>query len=319
MADDFLIGHYTNREKVSGCTVIICPPGNTASCYAGGASPGTRELVLLHPEKKMQTVNAVLLTGGSAYGLSAAGGVMRYLYEQGRGYKTAGGIMVPIVPAAVIFDLNLGSTMFYPGDDAGYEAAQNASPDFGVCGTVGAGTGATVGKWAGFAYCMKGGLGTALLEYKKIFIRAVAVVNAVGDVFDEQGEVLAGARDEKTVFACKNPDKDLVRLWEERGRVDSSREHTVLTALLTNAALSKLQAYKLAQSLQLRLARVFFPYSTLYDGDVTFVVSAGSETVSPEILSELGGRTLHKAVISAVCSATALAGIPSCSSLREET
>jgi L-aminopeptidase/D-esterase-like protein len=238
---------------------------------------------------------------------------MRFLAEREQGYRTAGGVLLPIVPAAVIFDLNLGNEFFYPGEGAGYEAARNAVPDFSRQVSIGAGTGATVGKWAGFQSCMKGWLGTAYLEYRNIYMRAVAVVNAVGDVFDDKGKVIAGARDGKTIFACLNPDYDLVRVWEKRDPVSEQRTHTVLSVLITNAGLSQIESYLLARSMQLRLDRVFNPYSTQYEGDVTFVVSSGEQNISFDILAELGGRTLHRAIISAVCSATSLGGIPACS------
>jgi L-aminopeptidase/D-esterase-like protein len=312
MPDDFLIGHYTNTKQVTGCTVIVCPECNTVSCYVGGASPGMREPVLLQPEKKMQSVTALLLTGGSACGLAAGGGVMRFLAERGRGYRTAGGILVPIVPAAVIFDLGIGGGIFFPGEDAGYLAAQNAAADFSLQGSMGAGTGATVGKWTGFDSCMKGGLGTVRFQYHAVYLQAVVVVNAVGDVFDDRGKVIAGARDEKTTFACLNLDYDMVRVWERRGPAAEQRTHTVLSVLMTNAGLSKLEAYRQAQSLRVRLVRAFFPYGTQHDGDVSFVLSSGTEDIDLELLAELGGRTLHIAVVSAVRSAASLAGIPSC-------
>jgi L-aminopeptidase/D-esterase-like protein len=315
MADGFLIGHYTNTEQITGCTVIICPERNTASCYVGGASPGTRELVLLQPEKKMQSITALLLTGGSAYGLAAATGVMRFLAEQGRGYRTGGGSLVPIVPAAVIFDLGLGGGLFFPDEEAGYRAAQGAAADFSLQGSVGAGTGATVGKWNGFSACMKGGLGTARSQYREVNLRAVAVVNAVGDVFDDRGRVIAGARDERTKFACLNPELDMVRVWERRETAREQHTHTVLSVLMTNAGLSKLEAYRLAHNMQVRLSRVFYPYSTQYDGDVCFVLSSGAEQIDFEILAELGGRTLHQAIISAVRSASSLGGIPCCTQI----
>src|SRR5512139_3755088 len=189
----FKVGHYTDPGNMTGCTVILCPPDTRASAEVRGNSPGSRELALLAPEKSMQEVHAILLTGGSAFGLAAADGVMQWLSEHDRGYQTPW-VKVPIVPAAVVFDLNVGSSAVRPGPAEGRKSCDAATSDRVEEGNVGAGTGATVGKWAGMETWMKGGIGTAARKVGSLTVAALAVVNAVGDVLGENGAILAGAR-----------------------------------------------------------------------------------------------------------------------------
>ena len=174
----FKIGHYTDKDAMTGCTVILCPPNTRGSCEVRGNSPGSRELALLAPEKSMQEVNAVLLTGGSAYGLAAATGVVKWLEERGIGYKTPWGV-VPIVPTAVVFDLNVGRSDVRPDERAGYLACENASDAESGAGNIGAGAGATVGKWAGLESKMRVGVGYAIENIGDLIVSVLAVVNAV--------------------------------------------------------------------------------------------------------------------------------------------
>jgi len=192
--DTFKIGHYSDHKHVTGCTVIICPENNVASCYISGSAPGSREVSLLAPERKIMSISAILLTGGSAFGLGAAEGVMNFLEKKQLGYQTPYG-NIPIVPAAVIYDLNIGNKSVRPtAENAGY-ACKNAASSFEDQGSIGAGTGATVGKWSGIENAMKGGLGIAESRTDSTWIRCVSIVNAVGDILNQNGEIVAGSYD----------------------------------------------------------------------------------------------------------------------------
>ena len=192
-----LVGHSTNLEAATGCTVVLCQQGAVGGVDVRGSAPGTRETDLLRPGNLVQQVHAILLSGGSAYGLDAASGVMRYLEERDIGNRIGAGVM-PIVPAAIIFDLGLVTHRVRPGPDDGYAACVNASDAPPKEGSVGAGTGATVGKTMGRERATKGGLGTAGVDLDGLIVGALAVVNAVGDVVDpETGQVLAGPRDDE--------------------------------------------------------------------------------------------------------------------------
>jgi L-aminopeptidase/D-esterase-like protein len=303
MENMFKIGHYTDALNVTGCTVILCPPGTVASCHVCGSAPGSRELAVLEPHRKIETIHALLLTGGSAFGLAAADGVMRYLEERNIGYSTSAGV-VPIVPAAVIFDLNIGSNKTRPNAENAYQACQNAQPDFTEQGSVGAATGATVGKWAGIEYAMKGGLGIAEIQKAQAWVKAISIVNAVGDVIDKRGNIIAGAHDAKGKFLAQ---EDFKARWKPP-QVGLS-ENTVLSAILTNINISKLEAYNLARRAQNGLARAVVPTSTSYDGDIIFTLSNGDQQFDREILYEMSAEALRQAVIAGVQSAKELAGV----------
>jgi L-aminopeptidase/D-esterase-like protein len=302
MINSYKIGHYTDKENITGCTVILCPRDTVASCYISGSSPGSRELALLDPLRKMNTIHALLLTGGSAFGLNAAAGVVQYLEENKIGYETHFG-MIPIVPAAVVYDLNIGSSQVRPTAENAYRACGDASDKFELQGSVGAGTGATVGKWSGIPNAMKGGLGISVLNYDDVFIQAVSVVNPVGDIVDEEGKIVAGAIDKAGNFLAEgNPAKR----WEPP-EVGFS-ENTVLSAILTNANLSKLEANILARRAQNGLARAIIPASTSYDGDIIFCLASGNSRINPDILSELAIEVIRKSIIAGVLNAMSLGG-----------
>ena len=299
----FKIGHYTDLFAATGCTVIICPRENIASCYIGGASPGSRETALLAPERKIKTVNAILLTGGSAFGLNAAAGVMQYLEERNMGYETSMGV-VPIVPAAVIFDLNIGDPKVRPTAENAYHACQAARHDNFDTGCIGAGTGATVGKWAGLENAMKSGLGMAFLEDGPVQIMALSIVNAVGDIIGPDGKTIAGALDQhKHIRATV----DLSVRWQ-RPQVGMN-ENTVICAVITNARLDKMQAYLLAKRSQNGLVRAVNPANTNYDGDMIFTVTSNEVAADNDILNEMGAEVLRRSIIDAVQKANSLAGI----------
>ena len=305
MKDTFKIGHYTDKENITGCTVILCPPETVASCHISGSAPGSRELALLNPARKINSINALLLTGGSAFGLNAAAGVVGYLEENEIGYETHFGI-VPIVPAAVIYDLNIGNNKVRPTGENAYKACQTASEDFNYQGSIGAGTGATVGKWSGISNAIKGGLGISTITIDKIFVRAITVVNAVGDVIDENGEILAGAIDDDGKFIAKrNPSKR----WSTP-EVGFS-ENTVLTVILTNANLTKLEANILSRRAQNGLARAIIPASTSYDGDVIFTLSSGSSRMDPDVIYELATEVVRRSILAGVIHADSLGGYKS--------
>ncbi|MFC3832268.1 MULTISPECIES: P1 family peptidase [Deinococcus] len=277
---EFLVGHWTDPVGQTGCTVLLCPPaGAVASGSFLGPSPGTREGILLAPEKKVERVHGLLLTGGSAFGLAAASGVVRVLEERGIGHETPWA-RVPIVPAAVIYDLGVGNPQARPGEREGETAARAASSDPVLRGRVGAGTGATAGKYLGVG-AVPGGLGSVSLERHGVRVGALAVVNPIGDVLDEQGSVLAG------------PGVGPGALAFTPGEVES----TTLVAVVTEHTLTKADCRRLADSAQTALARVIHPSHTFWDGDSAFVLSSG---VLPPADPLLLGALVQEAVCAAV-------------------
>ncbi len=300
----FLVGHYTDERALTGCTVILCPPKTVGGCDVRGSSPGSRELALLGSEKTMQEVHAILLTGGSAFGLAAADGVMKFLEERGIGYETPWA-KVPIVPAAVIFDLNIGEKNVRPGMEEGYQACVNASSRDILEGNVGAGTGATVGKWSGPEFRMKGGVGSANISDGELVVAALAVVNAVGDVVDGRGEVLAGARGSNGEFLAKqNP----LRKFAMRKILPVT--NTTLVVVASNAKLSKVVTNRVAQRAQNGIARAIMPAHTSFDGDVTFALSSGVVDANLDLVAELGAEVTAQAIRKAVRAAKSADGVP---------
>jgi L-aminopeptidase/D-esterase-like protein len=298
------VGHFTDSKALTGCTVILCPPKTKASCEVRGNSPGSRELALLAPEKSVQEIHAILLTGGSAFGLSAADGVMRWLEEHGIGYATPWA-KVPLVPTAVVFDLNVGSNLVRPDSLSGYQACSVATADAVEEGNVGAGTGATVGKWKGFEYCMKGGVGSASTQLGDLIVGALAVVNAVGDVVNADGTVLAGARQPAGgFFGTSELHRPLAR-----GKVLQD-SNTTLVVVATNARFSKLELLRISQRMHDGMARAVVPVHTSFDGDVSFALSCGQITADLDLVSELAAIVTAEAIRSAVKSARSVSGIP---------
>jgi len=300
----FRVGHWTNLTAITGCTVVLCPPQTTAGCDVRGNSPGSRELMLLGSEKSMQEVHAVLLAGGSAYGLAAADGIMRYLEENDIGYETPWA-KVPIVPSAVIFDLNVGDKKIRPDASAGYTACQAAKSPNDEQGNVGAGTGASVGKWAGSEYRMKGGLGTTSITFEEIKMGALAVVNAVGDVVDADGSILAGARLRTGEFVAT---KD--RRSRFRQPIAPLGTNTTLAVSATNVRLSKLDCNRVAQRMHNGLARAIVPVHTLYDGDTTICLASGPVAASLDVVAQMAVEATAEAIRNAVRSAKSLGGVP---------
>ena len=301
----FSIGHWTDEAALTGCTVILCPPATVGGCDVRGSSPGSRELALLESEKTMNEVHAVLLTGGSAFGLAAADGVMQYLEEHDIGYKTPW-VRVPIVPAAVIFDLNIGSKSVRPTAKSGYDACSDARRDAILEGSVGAGTGATVGKWAGTEFRMKGGVGIAGVTRDTLSVTAVAVVNAVGDVIDEGGSILAGARGNNKRWLAE---QDPLRTF---ARVPPRLSNTTLVAIMTNARLTKVEVNRLAQRGHDGMARAIKPIHTSYDGDVVFGLACGEVAEAFDLVAEMGAEVTAQAIRRAVQMAKSVDGAPAC-------
>jgi L-aminopeptidase/D-esterase-like protein len=304
MQKQYKIGHYTDRESITGCTVILCPPNTVASCYITGAAPGSRETALLAPQRKINHIQALFLCGGSAFGLNAAAGVVNFLEEAKQGYETGFGV-VPIVPAAVIFDLNIGKSMVRPTADNAYEACRKASDKFNDQGSIGAGTGATVGKWSGLSGAMKGGLGIATITMGRVFVRAVTVINPVGDIVDTKGKIVAGAISSKGKFIAE---ENISRRWQQP-KVGLT-ENTILCALLTNAKLNKLETNILSRRAQNGLARAVVPASTSYDGDIIFSLASGQEEVNTDVIYEIATEVLRQSIISGVTNAESLGGYP---------
>jgi L-aminopeptidase/D-esterase-like protein len=257
-------GHWTGTG--TGVTVVLLPTGTIGSAEVRGGAPATREMTLLEPPRVVTQVDAIVFTGGSAFGLAAADGVMRYLLEHERGYPTAGGL-VPIVPTAAIYDL-LESGPQRPGPDEGYAAARAAaeSSDALVCGCVGVGAGATIGKWRGREHATRGGFGVAHTSVEDATVAALAVVNAVGDVIAEDGSVLAGstAPFDSVAFPTTRP-------FEEG--------NTTLVAVVTDGRVDKLECHLLAQSAHDGLARSLRPAHTRFDGDATIALSTATTEV----------------------------------------
>lgn len=301
----FKVGHFTDQAGLTGCTVILCPPKTRASCEVRGNSPGSRELALLAPDKSMQEIHAVLLTGGSAFGLSAADGVMKWLQEHDIGYQTPW-VKVPLVPTAVVFDLNVGTHAVRPTPASGYEACRRATSGTVEEGSVGGGTGATVGKWKGMEYWMKGGVGTASRSVDGLIVATLAVVNAVGDIVDGNGVILAGAREKNGTFLGQ---KDPVRVFA-RGKV-LEKVNTTLVVMATNAAFSKIDLFRICQRMHDGMARAVVPVHTSYDGDVSFALSSGQANADLDFVAELSAELTAEAIRRAVRIAKGVPGVPS--------
>lgn len=303
------VGHHTLAGGLTGCTVVLAESGATGGGDVRGGAPGTVETDLLDPVNSVDFVNAVVLSGGSAFGLAARDGVMRYLEERGHGYVLGSGGVVPIVTGAIIFDLGVNPDGPRPGPECGYEAAEAASEGPVAVGSVGAGAGATVGKLAGLARSMKGGVGASSirLEGSGLVVSALVVVNARGDVVDPgTGRIVAGARNESGGFA------DARRLLRAGPPGDQGGENTTIGVVVTNARLSKAEASKVAQMAHDGLARAVVPSHTPADGDTMFSLATGDleDGFTVSQVGALAAEAVSEAILSAVRSATGAAGIP---------
>jgi L-aminopeptidase/D-esterase-like protein len=306
--DGVRIGHWTNREAWTGCTVCLLPEGSVVSCEVRGGAAGTLGSDILQPASAGPGANAVLLTGGSAFGLSAVDGVVRWLSERGVGFETPAAT-VPLVGAAVVYDLGLGDSSTRPGPEGGYAACEAATGD-PERGSVGAGTGCTVGKLLGPGQWTKGGLGLASAELESGLVAAVAVVNAVGDALAEDGSVLAGIRQEGGGFL---PSSDAVAAGSAIRR--PWREATTLVAVFTDVVLTKLDAWMCARAANAGVARAVSPVWTSFDGDTVFCASTRRIEADPLVVSLLAADVVAEAIRDGVRQATGAPGCPAVSEL----
>lgn len=316
-----LVGHAQNEQALTGCTVILCEKGAVGGVDQRGGAPGTREVDALHPMHLVTKVHGVVLAGGSAFGLEAATGVMRYLEEKGVGFDTHV-YKVPIVPSAILFDLGIGDPKVRPDAAMGYQACQNASAQPPAEGNVGAGTGATVGKIFGTAQCMKSGIGTASLEIGAgVIVGAIAAVNAFGDVIDPStGQVIAGVRSRDVgPIHLGSPGyfADTMRVMQTLiGRTAlgyGSRSNTVIGVVATNARLDKEQANKVAQMAHDGLARTIRPAHTMVDGDTIFALATGDHNADVNIVGAYAAEVFARAILAGVRAAKPVAGLPALS------
>ena len=290
----FKVGHWTNEQRSSGCTVVLPPRGNVASCDVRGSSASSRELEHLHLERRLTEIHAILLTGGSAFGLAAADGVVGWLEERGVGYETPIG-PIPIVPGAVVFDVGAAEPAARPHAGAGRAACEDAREDDVETGLVGAGTGTTVGKWAGREFSSPGGLGVATVEQDGTLVSAVAAVNAIGDVVSDEGVVIAGTQAESPQFVMP------VRRDREGNLMpDEAATNTVLAVVVTGGNLDKRDVRWMASRGSDGIARSVRPAHTRYDGDVVFAVSAPGPEVNVDLVGHLATRAVAEAVRNAV-------------------
>ena len=303
------VGHAGNREAVTGCTVILCEDGAVGGVEIRGSASGTRQIDSLYPVHIVQQVHALLLTGGSSFGLDAAGGVVRFLEEQGKGFDV-GVARVPIVPTAVIFDLAIGDARVRPDAAMAYQACCNASATGVEEGSVGVGTGATVGKLFELDRACKGGVGTASLTGKEgVVVGVLAVVNALGDVVDEKtGERLVGLRDEKGKTLVSTA--ELLRQGVSKKRFGPSQGNTTIGVVATNVALNREDAIKVAQMAHNGLARVISPINTTVDGDIVFALSLGRQQGEVNHVGALAESAIMEAVKRGVMKADGLGLIP---------
>jgi L-aminopeptidase/D-esterase-like protein len=316
--DDLAVGHWTDPTGLTGCTVVIPPAGNVASVSVRGGGPGTRETDLLAPQAHLQSVSAVLLTGGSAFGLAAAQGVVAWCEANGIGYDRFGR-PIPIVPAAVLFDLAVGNWDARPGPAEGEAACLAASPGEARMGNVGAGMGATVGKTAGPDHMMKGGLGHAVVSMGELVVGALAVTNAGGDVVAADGQVIAGVRLPGGVDAA-------LAAWAEQeaaGVAPAAAAEpvppdgppppggsTTLGLVATNAVLSKVEVHRVAVQAHDGMARAIRPVHTSFDGDTVFAVAAPRVEAAADMVAFLAEEALAAAIRAGVRAAAPVAGIP---------
>lgn len=314
------VGHAQDDEALTGCTVILCEKGAVGGMDQRGGAPGTRETDLLDPVNAVGKVHAVLLAGGSAFGLDAASGVMRYLEEKGIGFNT-GVARVPIVPAAILYDLAIGRADVRPDAEMGYRAcaSASASADAPAEGNAGAGTGATVGKIFGMAGAMKSGLGAASMEVGGgIIVGAIVAVNAFGDVIDPQtGKILAGARTTKlgpVLLGSADYFADTLAVMKTlAGRAIlklAMSRNTVIGVVATNARFTKNEATKMAQMAQDGLARAIRPAHTMLDGDTIFALATGQKKADVSIVGAYAAEVLAQAILRAVREAKPAGGLP---------
>ena len=303
------VGHHTDTAAATGCTVVLCEAGAVGGVCVSGAAPGARESDLLREGMLVTQVHAVLLGGGSAYGLAAADGVMRYLEERNVGFDTRAA-RVPIVPAAILYDLNVGSPTVRPGPEQGYAACQAATDGTVAEGSIGAGTGATVGKVQGMALATKGGVGTASTALNDgTVVAALVAVNAYGEVIDpDTGAIVAGSRNPQGTGYT--PTLKLLKAGAQPNQ--AAFTNTTIGVVATNAALTKEEANRLARMADDGIARAIRPSHTMSDGDMLFALATGERQHRPSMttLGAVAAEVVARAIVRAVLQASSLAGVP---------
>ena len=308
------VGHRENEEGITGCTALLMEGGAVCGVDVRGSAPGTRETDALDPINEIDRVHGICLSGGSAFGLDAATGVMQFLEERGIGVD-AGVAKIPIVPSAVLFDLFIGDPQARPTAQMGYEAAQAAQVGSFQNGNIGAGYGATVGKLAGPDFAMKGGLGSASIAGKDGLIAgAIVAVNAVGDVKNPNTrQILAGARNPQTGQWL-----DCCAYLEEHAQSEAlAGTNTTIGVVALNAKLTKAEAKKIAQLTQNALARTIYPVHTMLDGDTIFVLGTGEQTFALDYLGHLATKVMEEAILAGIQAAEKLAGVESYTSIQK--
>ncbi|MDD4570661.1 MAG: P1 family peptidase [Tepidanaerobacteraceae bacterium] len=306
-----LVGHAQDYEAGTGCTVILCKKGAIAGADVRGGAPGTRETDLLEPDKLVEKIHGIYLSGGSAFGLDGASGVMHFLESEGIGFDV-GVTKVPIVPAAVIFDLSVGSFRKRPDFNMGYQACLNANDKNDAMGNIGAGTGATVGKYFGDEFSMKGGIGTASITVGELVVAALVVVNCVGDVINpDTGRILAGTLNKaKTGFSNTI---EIIKRGVSYG--ESLGRNTTIGVVATNGLISKSEAGRVATVAHNGYARTIRPVHTMSDGDTIFCISTGSVRTDMSTVGVLAAEVMADAIVRAVKNADSLYGKPSYNSI----
>ncbi|MTI55026.1 P1 family peptidase [Geosporobacter ferrireducens] len=307
------IGHEQDRDGATGCTVILCEEGAVTGVDVRGGAPGTRETDLLDPMNLIEKIHAVLLSGGSAFGLDAAAGIMQFLEEKKIGFDV-GVTRVPIVTGAVLFDLMIGDYGIRPDKAMGYKACQNAYDQAYSEGTIGAGTGATIGKYLGMEYAMKGGIGIYCMQVGSLQIGAVVAVNCMGDVIDPKtGKIIAGILNEDK-SGLGNTEEMMIHNYREQKNLFHG--NTTIGAVITNAKLTKAQANKIASIAHNGYARTIRPAHTMVDGDTVFVMATGREEADVNVVGILAVKAVEEAIIRGIQKADDLHNIPAISNMK---
>lgn len=294
-----LVGHAQDERALTGCTVVLCRKGAVAGVDVRGGAPGTRETDLLNPVNLVEKVHAVVLAGGSSFGLEAATGVVRYLEEQKIGLNTRAA-KIPIVPAAILYDLGLGQADVRPDAAMGYRAAASASSAAPAEGNIGAGTGASIGKMRGMKYASKAGIGTSSIDINGVIIAALVAVNAMGDVVDPKtGRIIAGMQTGSSLESMKT----------NRTRA-AVKSNTVIAVIATNAKLTKAGATKVAQMARDGLAQSIRPAHTMFDGDTIFALATGEQEADVSTVGAFAAEVMAAAIVRAVQMAAPSGGLP---------
>lgn len=303
-----LVGHVSDYEGLTGCTAILCEAGAVGGADLRGSATGTEEFELFNPLHVTDRIHAVVLSGGSAFGLEAASGVRRFLEHKGVGFHLSGP-PVPLVPCAILYDLGIGKSNAHPTREMGESAAASATSKAVVEGAVGAGTGATVGKLFGMERAMKSGLGTYTVFLSDgVIVSALAAVNAVGDVVDTAtGKIVAGARVSRTSREFANTAEQMKRGIASE---DLRHKNTTLVVVATNARLNKPMTNKLAQFGSAGVARAISPVWTMYDGDLVVALSAGDKNADVNTLGVAAAEAVTRSIVRAAMLAPSLGGVP---------